>query len=159
MRWSIHVAGLCFLFGVLIASPAQAQLLKAGNAQIQNQSFVLKSTKPASQGGWLVERKFQFILVKSVKVPSDGWLAAHNNQGGQPNKIIGFTLVNSGTHSIARIPILTGTVEPGASIILMLHEDNGTKGMFDTREDKPVVKGGKPMMVVVKIQKPSKISK
>jgi hypothetical protein len=159
MRWSIYVAGLCFLFGVLIAPPAQAQRLKAGNAQIQDHSFVLKSTKPPSQGGWVVERKIQFILVKSVNVPLEGWLAVHKHQGDQPDKIIGFTLVSSGTHSTVRIPILTGMVERGAGIILVLHEDNGTKGMFDAREDKPVVKGGKQMMAAVKIQESSKTSK
>ena len=102
MKWTIHVAGLWFLFGVLIACPAQAQRLKAGNAQIQEHSFVLKSTKAPSQGGWVVERKIQFILVKSVTVPFEGWLAAHKDQGGQPDKIIGFTLVSSGTHSIVQ---------------------------------------------------------
>ena len=50
-------------------------------------------------------------------------------------------------------------VEPGAGITVMLHGDNGTKGMFDAREDKPVVKGGKPMMVAVKIHESSKTSK
>jgi hypothetical protein len=126
----MHVAGFCFLFGVLIAPVSQAQELKAGRAQVQD----------------------RFIVFKSVKVPSQGWLVAHKDQGGQPGKVIGFTLINSGTQSAVRIPLLTGMLEPGAGIILMLHKDAGTKGMFHEPEDKPVVKGGKPMMVAVKIK-------
>jgi hypothetical protein len=130
MRRLMHVTGLCFLFSVLIAPVAQAQGLKAGHAQVQD----------------------QFIVIKSVKAPSQGWLVAYKDQGGQPGKIIGFTLINSGIQNAVRVPLLTGMLEPGAGIILMLHKDAGTKGMFHEPEDKPVVKGGKPMMVAVKIK-------
>ena len=130
MRRLMHVAGLCFPFSVLIAPVAQAQGLKAGGAQVQD----------------------QFIVVKSVKAPSQGWLVVHKVQGGKPGRVIGFTLINSGIHSAVRIPLLIGMLDPGAGVILMLHKDAGTKGMFHEPEDKPVVKGGKPMMVAVKIK-------
>jgi hypothetical protein len=43
-------------------------------------------------------------------------------------------------------------LEPGAGIVLMLHEDAGTMGTFDAAEDKPVMEGDKPTMVEVKVE-------
>jgi hypothetical protein len=34
----------------------------------------------------------------------------------------------------------------------MMHEDGGTKGTFDPKEDKPIIDSGKPIMAEVKIE-------
>jgi hypothetical protein len=93
----------------------------------------------------------KFIVVKSVEAPADGWLVAHQAENGQPGDIIGFMSVKAGTNQEVQIP-LAGTLEPGAGIVLMLHEDAGTMGTFDAAEDKPVMEGDKPTMVEVKVE-------
>jgi len=93
----------------------------------------------------------KFIVVKSVEAPADGWLVAHRTDNGQPGDIIGFMMVKAGTNQEVQIP-LAGTLEPGAGIVLMLHEDAGTMGTFDAVDDKPVMEGDKPTMVEVKVE-------
>jgi len=123
-----HAALICLSL-TLFAPLAHAQGLKAENAAIQD----------------------KFIVVKSVEAPSDGWLVAHLAQDGQPGDIIGFMTVKAGPNPEVQVP-LTGTLEPGSGIVLMLHEDAGTMGSFDAADDKPVMEGDKPLMVEVKVE-------
>jgi hypothetical protein len=59
----------------------------------------------------------------------------------------------SSRETTARFKIpLAGTLDPGAGIILMMHDDAGTKGTFDPKEDRPTMEGGKPVMAEVKIE-------
>jgi hypothetical protein len=58
MRSSFRAAWLSVPIFAASASLAQAQSLKAENAQVQD----------------------KFIVVKSVDAPSDGWLVAHKNE-------------------------------------------------------------------------------
>jgi hypothetical protein len=129
MRRPSCIAWLCLAMPIVFAPVAQAQSLKAENAQVQN----------------------KFIVVKSVNAPSEGWLVAHKDEGGKPGDIVGFMMIKSGNNSAVQIP-LAGELDPGAGIILMMHEDGGTKGTFDPKEDKPTMEGGKPVMAEVKIE-------
>jgi hypothetical protein len=108
---------------------AQAQSLKAENAHVQD----------------------KFIVVKSVDSPSEGWLVAHKEKSGKPGDIVGFMMIKAGSNSQVQIP-LAGNLDPGEGIILMMHEDAGTKGSFDPKQDKPTMQGGKPVMIEVKIE-------
>jgi hypothetical protein len=93
----------------------------------------------------------KFIVVKSVDTPSDGWLVAHNDEGGKPGDIVGFIMIKAGTNSSVQIP-LAGKLDPGAGIIVMMHEDSGTKGTFDPKDDKPTMVGGKPVVAEIKME-------
>ena len=122
----------CLSFAVLstfAASAQAAQSLKAENASVQD----------------------KFIVVKSVDAPSEGWLVAHKDESGKPGEIVGFMMIKAGNNSAVQIP-LAGELDPGASIVLMMHKDGGTKGSFDPKEDKPTMEGGKPVMAEVKIE-------
>ena len=129
MRRKSHAAWLSLAMIFTFASVAQAQSLKAENAAVQD----------------------KFIVVKSVDAPSEGWLVAHKDEGGKPGDIVGFMMIKAGNNSAVQIP-LAGKLDPGAGIILMMHEDAGTKGTFDPKEDKPVMEGGKPVMAEVKME-------
>jgi hypothetical protein len=129
MTSSSRAAWLSVAILSTFASVAEAQSLKAENAQVQD----------------------KFIVVKSVKAPSEGWLVAHKEQGGKPGEIVGFMMIKARNNSAVQIP-LAGTLDPGAGIILMMHKDTGTKGTFDPKEDKPTMEGGKPVMAEVKIE-------
>jgi hypothetical protein len=129
MRSKSRAAWLSLAMLFTFASIAQAQSLKAENAQVQD----------------------KFIVVKSVEAPSEGWLVAHKDDSGKPGEIVGFMMIKAGNNSSVQIP-LAGMLDPGAGIILMLHEDGGAKGTFDPKEDKPTMEGGKPVMAEVKIE-------
>ena len=129
MKRSLYTSSLYLSLSILLAPAADAQGLKAENAHVQD----------------------KFIVVKSVESPSEGWLVAHKAEGGQPGDIIGFMMIKPGSNAEVQIP-LAGTLDPGAGIILMMHEDAGTKGTFDPKEDKPTMEGGKPVMAEVKIE-------
>ena len=125
----INAALVCVSLNLVFVPLGQAQALKAENAALQD----------------------KFIVVKSVEAPSDGWLVAHKAENGQPGDIIGFMMVKAGANQDVQIP-LAGTLEPGAGIVLMLHNDTGTMGTFDAADDKPVMEGDKPTMVEVKVE-------
>lgn len=129
MRRKSTAAWLPLVVLFTFASAAQAQSLKAENASVQD----------------------KFIVVKSVNAPSDGWLVAHKDKAGKPGDIVGFMMIKAGNNSAVQIP-LAGKLDPGAGIILMMHEDAGTKGSFDPKEDKPTMEGGKPVMAEVKME-------
>jgi hypothetical protein len=123
-----HISLVLFSISIMFAPAAHSQSLKAEDAQVKD----------------------KFIVVKSVEAPSEGWLVAHKGGGGQPGKIVGFVMIKPGSNAEVQIPV-TGTLDhgPNAVIILMMHEDAGTKGTFDASEDKPMMQGGKPVMAEV----------
>jgi hypothetical protein len=93
----------------------------------------------------------KFLVIKLVETPAAGWLVVHESSGGKPGDIIGSMTVVSGTNSEVEIP-LRAALQPGAVMILMLHEDLGVSGSFDAAEDKPIMEGGKPVMTEVKVK-------
>ena len=126
-----HIPWVFLSISIMFAPAANSQSLKAENAHVQD----------------------KFIVVKSVETPSEGWLVAHKSGGGQPGKIVGFVMIKPGSNTEVQIPV-TGTLDhgPHAVIILMMHEDAGTKGTFDASEDKPTMQDGKPVMAEVIIE-------
>jgi hypothetical protein len=127
-----HPISLVLLsISIMFAPAAHSQSLKAQDAHVKNKS----------------------IIAKSVEAPAEGWLVAHKGGGGQPGEIVGFVMIRPGSNTEVQIP-LTGTLDhgPNAVIILMMHEDAGTKGTFDASEDKPTMQGGKPVMAEVIIE-------
>jgi hypothetical protein len=127
-----HPISLVLLsISIMFAPAAHSQSLKAQDAHVKNKS----------------------IIVKSVEAPAEGWLVAHKGGGGQPGEIVGFVMIRPGSNTEVQIP-LTGTLDhgPNAVIILMMHEDAGTKGTFDASEDKPTMQGGRPVMAEVIIE-------
>ena len=125
----IHSVCLGLSLILLFTSVAHSQTLKAENAQLQD----------------------KFLVIKSVETPAAGWLVVHESSGGKPGDIIGSMTVVSGTNSKVEIP-LAAALQPGAVMILMLHEDLGVSGRFDAAEDKPIMEGGKPVMTEVKVK-------
>src|SRR5262245_33774427 len=125
----IHAVCLGVSLILLFTSVAHSQTLKAENAQLQD----------------------KFLVIKSVETPAAGWLVVYKSSGGKPGDIIGSMTVVSGTNSEVEIP-LAAALEPGAVMILMLHEDLGVSGSFDAAEDKPIMEGGKPVMTEVKVK-------
>jgi hypothetical protein len=123
-----HISLVLFSMTIMFAPAAHSQSLKAGDAHVKD----------------------KFIVVKSVEAPSEGWLVAHKGGGGQPGKIVGFMMIKPGSYTDVQIPV-TGKLDhgPHAVIILMMHEDAGTKGTFDASEDKPTMQGGKPVTAEV----------
>jgi len=124
----IYAACLLVSLNLLVASVAHSQVLKADNAKLQD----------------------KFLVIKSVETPAAGWLVVHRSSGGKPGEIVGSMTVVAGTNSEVEIP-LTAALEAGSEVILMLHEDAGAPGKFDSAEDKPVTEGGKPVTVEVKV--------
>ena len=129
MRTSSRTAWLSLAMLFTVTTATQAASLKAENASLQD----------------------KFIVVKSVDAPSEGWLVAHKEESGKPGEIAGFMMIKAGNNNAVQIP-LAGTLVPGAGIILMMHDDGGTKGAFDPKDDKPTMEGGKPVMAEVKIE-------
>jgi hypothetical protein len=126
---AIHAAWLGLSLSLPFSTVAYSQSLKVENAQVKD----------------------KFILIKSVETPAAGWLVVHRSDDGKPGDIVGSMTVVSGTNNEVEIP-LAAMVEPSANVILMLHEDSGTKGSFDAAEDKPIMNGGKPVIAEVKIK-------
>jgi hypothetical protein len=126
-----HISLVLFSISIMFAPAAHSQSLKAEDAHVKD----------------------KFIVMKSVEAPSEGWLVAHKGGGGQPGEIVGFVMIKPGSNTEVRIPV-TGTLDhgPNAVIILMMHEDAGTKGTFDASEDKPTMQGGKLVMDEVIIE-------
>ena len=125
----IHAAWLGVSLSLLFTAIAHSQSLKVDDAQVKD----------------------KFILIKSVETPAAGWLVVHKSDDGKPGDVLGSMTVVSGTNNEVEIP-LAAMLAPSANVILMLHEDSGTKGSFDAAEDKPILDGGKPVIAKVKIK-------
>jgi hypothetical protein len=125
----IHAAWLGIFLSLLFSAIAHSQSLKVENARVKD----------------------KFILIKSVETPAAGWLVVHKSDDGKPGDVLGSMTVVSGTNNEVEIP-LAAMLEPSANVILMLHEDSGTKGSFDAAEDNPIMDGGKPVIAKVKIK-------
>jgi hypothetical protein len=125
----IHAAWLGLFLSLLFSAIAHSQSLKVENARVKD----------------------KFILIKSVETPAAGWLVVHKSDDGKPGDVLGSMTVVSGTNNEVEIP-LAAMLEPSANVILMLHEDSGTKGSFDAAEDNPIMDGSKPVIAKVKIK-------
>jgi hypothetical protein len=125
-----HLSVVFFSISIMFTPAAHSQSLKAEDAHVKDK-----------------------FVEKSIEAPSEGWLVAHKGGGGQPGKIVGSVMIKPGSNTEVRIPV-TGTLDhgPNAVIILMMHEDAGTKGTFDASEDKPTMQDSKPVMAEVIIE-------
>jgi len=90
------------------------------------------------------------VSVAVVRLERSGFVAIHEDNAGQPGKILGVGgLLPSGeTKNLPPIR-LSRPMEDGETLYAMLHFDNGN-GIFNPAEDKPVFSslGNEPVMMI-----------
>ena len=76
------------------------------------------------------------VLVKSLSMPINGWIAVHDDLNGNPGKVLGAYYLPVGSYSHQLVPLLRG-LEEGRSYFAVIHGDNGDKS-FDFTVDQPL---------------------
>jgi len=75
------------------------------------------------------------ILVKKIVMDKAGWIAVHDDQNGQPGRILGANFLSAGTYQNQMISLLRGIADEG-SYFVVIHDDNGDRS-FDFKLDLP----------------------
>ena len=98
------------------------------------------------------------VTIAEADIPEDGFLVIHAMKDGKPvvPGSIGHVAIKAGKNSDVTVP-LTMMAEPGTQVLAMLHQDTGTKGVYEfgpgsTNVDLPVMKDGKPVVLPVTIK-------
>ena len=95
------------------------------------------------------------LVVDSVKVVSDAWVVVHPATpagGPDASRVLGRAFVRNGASSRVAVG-LEGDVEPGADLVVMLHEDTGEVGRFEFGNgplDPPLAGGDGPVTATVR---------
>ena len=79
------------------------------------------------------------VRLTSLVSPSDGWVVAYNDDGGQPGDMVGLQWIFAGQHSNIAIPLLWRQATP--TLHVLLHADEGESGRFEPGID-PIVQLG-----------------
>jgi len=87
------------------------------------------------------------VLTLNVDAPESGWAVIHKvSPSGQPAAHIGHAIIHQGKNKNVAIN-LSEPVKKGETLIVMLHEDKGTKGAFEfgpqSKADVPAMQNGK----------------
>lgn len=75
------------------------------------------------------------ILVQKLTMNQDGWIAVHDDQNGQPGRILGANYLPAGSYQNQMVSLLRGITD-GGSYFAIIHDDNGDK-IFDYKTDLP----------------------
>jgi hypothetical protein len=93
----------------------------------------------------------QTLTIDEVRSPVDGFVVIHEMIDGKPvaERSLGYVPVHKGKNGLQTI-LLTTKPEPGATLIAMLHGDDGQVGVYEfgptaTGTDRPVMVDGKPV--------------
>ncbi|MEP0391312.1 MAG: hypothetical protein ABJ205_13960 [Erythrobacter sp.] len=72
------------------------------------------------------------LTFSEVQIEGDGWLVIHPFIDGKPNGdwVAGYSFVESGTNKDVAVT-LNPAPEPGAMLLVMLHSDANSDGVFD----------------------------
>lgn len=73
------------------------------------------------------------VTVALTVLNEQGWVAIHEDEGGEPGRILGATLVFAGERNNVAVELLRAT-EKGKTYYAMLHTDDGDKA-FDNKKD------------------------
>lgn len=80
------------------------------------------------------------VRVDKANIPAVGFVVIHEAKDQDaPGAPIGHALLSAGSNSNVSVK-LEQSVEPGAKLIAVLHEDTSKTGMFDPDTAKPVAK-------------------
>ncbi len=93
------------------------------------------------------------VLVAVVRFAKPGFVAIHENNAGQPGKILGASGVLPAGETKNLTPImLSRATADGETLYAMLYDDNGD-GAFDAAKDKPLLdsESGQPVMMIFSI--------
>jgi hypothetical protein len=92
------------------------------------------------------------VSVGNVTAEKDGYLVVHRTDftGTLPGEVIGHAPIKAGQSAEVSVP-LTVQPEPGAKLIVMLHEEGNNDTTFDAA-DKPVMAGRGPVQQIVTVQ-------
>ena len=99
------------------------------------------------------------VTVATVGMPSTGWVVIHEMRGGKPvlPASIGNVYVPAGPSQNVVVPV-TVALKPGDQVMAMLHLDTGVPKVFEFGndaievQDKPVIRDGKPVAVVITLR-------
>ena len=136
----IVIAALTLACLVLIAytvSAADSGLLFVADA-VQPEPYISAGNQAIVDG---------VITVDTVIARQDGWVAAQTLQSAGKlvlNQVVGTTRVHAGANDQVHIR-LAEPFSPGDQLLLTLHVDAGTQGLFEfpSSADRPVEVGGK----------------
>ena len=95
------------------------------------------------------------VSVSLVRLDMPGFVVVHEDNAGNPGKILGSSAVIPAGESKNPPSIqLSRELKNGETIYAMLHFDNGD-GKFNSSDDKPILDkaAGEPMMMVVDVSK------
>lgn len=70
------------------------------------------------------------IVVAEVEMLEDGWVAIHEDEGGEPGAVIGAAAVPVGTSAQVVVELERETVD-GEALIGVIHLDRGVPGAFE----------------------------
>lgn len=123
-------------------------------ASIVVAGFALTSTAYGITFGDSNARLDGVNLTLDVTSPESGWAVVHDVKNGKIGRQIGHAAIHKGDNKNVYIKLSQYPV-PGETLIVMLHEDTGKKGIFefggDSKADKPVMEKGKPVTAPIVI--------
>lgn len=121
-----------------VLSPTGKELTRGDSKTAAN-----KSTNPTSSSDLLSVKEQipgDVVLVDRVVMEKAGWVAIHDDLGGQPGNILGAYYLPAGEHSGQLVPLLRG-MKDETSYIAVIHNDDGDK-VFDYKLDLPRLNNG-----------------
>jgi hypothetical protein len=108
--------------------------LKANNNTASTTALVMQGDNGLSVQNQSAGRT---VMVDQIVLKNPGWVAIHDNVNGQPGRILGAQLFDSGKSS-GSVELLRATMN-GISYIAVLHNDDGNYKNFNPKTDTPLM--------------------
>lgn len=146
----VALIAIAFLLGFGLGWFVFGKVLPARNEKIDDGSSPLVL---AGQNTIAIDDQLfgDSVVVKSINLTADSWVAIHEDIGGKPGNILGAAWFPQGTSSGA-IELQRPTVD-GVTYYAMLHADKQVRGedghkIFDYKVDTPMTdETGSPLMI------------
>jgi hypothetical protein len=84
------------------------------------------------------------LVVDRVLTPGDAWIVVHLDDDGSPGMRVGLAPISSGESRNVRVPVEGDLTD---SLIVAVHADRGTRGVFDFAMDDPAGSPDRPYFV------------
>jgi hypothetical protein len=84
------------------------------------------------------------LTVKRALVPTDAWVVVHLDDNGMPGKRVGLVHISKGENVDVKVPLKGVTTQ---KVIVALHADKGTPGVFDFDMMKKAESADRPFFV------------
>ncbi len=122
----------------LMKQASSTEMVAGGNTTSGENTSLLVTGLVGIGGGLTVadQAAGTSVLVSTVDMPLDGWVAVHENTNGVPGNILGAHRYDKGHITDASITLLRGTVA-GSAYFAVLYTDNGDRA-FDPHVDMPM---------------------